>query len=101
VTLASALHAHAHYRADLVYKDGKTKSFQEQRASITRCLVCTRTASPELTSGSVAIHSDVTYELQPPGLTTFFILSIPGKGTSGGDTVFVVRAVLFGSGDGR
>ncbi|KAG5648242.1 hypothetical protein DXG03_006200 [Asterophora parasitica] len=30
-------------------------------------------------------HSDVSYELQPPGLTTFFLLSQP---TTGGDTLF-------------
>ncbi|KAI0757332.1 hypothetical protein C8Q80DRAFT_1215989 [Daedaleopsis nitida] len=34
---------------------------------------------------STAWHSDVSYELQPPGLTTFFLLSQP---RSGGDTVF-------------
>ncbi|KAG8713325.1 hypothetical protein FRC08_013388 [Ceratobasidium sp. 394] len=31
-------------------------------------------------------HSDVSYERQPPGLTTFFLLSQP---SSGGDTAFV------------
>lgn len=30
-------------------------------------------------------HSDVSYELQPPGLTTFFLLSQP---KTGGDTLF-------------
>lgn len=30
-------------------------------------------------------HSDVSYELQPPGLTTFFLLSQP---RTGGDTLF-------------
>jgi len=30
-------------------------------------------------------HTDVSYELQPPGLTTFFLLSAPD---SGGDTLF-------------
>jgi sulfonate dioxygenase len=30
-------------------------------------------------------HSDVSYELQPPGLTTFFLLSHP---STGGDTLF-------------
>lgn len=34
---------------------------------------------------STTWHSDVSYELQPPGLTTFFLLSQP---TTGGDTVF-------------
>ncbi|GAB1519246.1 hypothetical protein RhiTH_002312 [Rhizoctonia solani] len=32
-------------------------------------------------------HSDVSYELQPPGLTTFFLLAQPSSG--GGDTLFV------------
>ena len=31
-------------------------------------------------------HSDVSYELQPPGLTTFFLLSSP---KTGGDTLFI------------
>jgi len=31
-------------------------------------------------------HTDVSYELQPPGLTTFFLLSQP---TSGGDTMYI------------
>lgn len=30
-------------------------------------------------------HSDVSYELQPPGLTTFFLLTAP---PTGGDTLF-------------
>ncbi|KAI9068009.1 TauD-domain-containing protein [Trametes sanguinea] len=34
---------------------------------------------------STVWHSDVSYELQPPGLTTFFLLSQP---KSGGDTLF-------------
>ncbi|TBU34910.1 hypothetical protein BD311DRAFT_745194 [Dichomitus squalens] len=34
---------------------------------------------------STTWHSDVSYELQPPGLTTFFLLSQP---PSGGDTAF-------------
>ncbi|KAI0336168.1 TauD-domain-containing protein [Cubamyces sp. BRFM 1775] len=34
---------------------------------------------------STVWHSDVSYELQPPGLTTFFLLSQP---KSGGDTIF-------------
>ncbi|KAI0768616.1 TauD-domain-containing protein [Trametes elegans] len=34
---------------------------------------------------STTWHSDVSYELQPPGLTTFFLLSQPG---TGGDTAF-------------
>ncbi|KAJ3875828.1 hypothetical protein F5051DRAFT_51960 [Lentinula edodes] len=34
---------------------------------------------------STVWHSDVSYELQPPGLTTFFLLSQP---STGGDTLF-------------
>ncbi len=34
---------------------------------------------------STVWHSDVSYELQPPGLTTLFLLSQP---TTGGDTLF-------------
>lgn len=34
---------------------------------------------------STAWHSDVSYELQPPGLTTFFLLAQP---RTGGDTLF-------------
>ncbi|EIN13379.1 TauD-domain-containing protein [Punctularia strigosozonata HHB-11173 SS5] len=34
---------------------------------------------------STTWHSDVSYELQPPGLTTFFLLAQP---ESGGDTLF-------------
>ncbi|KAI0321349.1 hypothetical protein OF83DRAFT_1099931 [Amylostereum chailletii] len=53
----------------LVYKDAN-KSFNfERNDSIT----------------STLWHSDVSYELQPPGLTTFFILARP---STGGDTLF-------------
>ena len=34
---------------------------------------------------STVWHSDVSYELQPPGLTTFFLLAQP---RTGGDTLF-------------
>ncbi|KAG9104758.1 hypothetical protein FRC06_011240 [Ceratobasidium sp. 370] len=34
-------------------------------------------------------HSDVSYERQPPGLTTFFLLSQREPASSGGDTAFV------------
>jgi sulfonate dioxygenase len=34
---------------------------------------------------STTWHSDVSYELQPPGITTFFLLAQP---ESGGDTLF-------------
>ncbi|KAK7041929.1 hypothetical protein VNI00_008911 [Paramarasmius palmivorus] len=53
----------------LVYKD-ENKSFNFERDdSITTSLW----------------HSDVSYELQPPGLTTFFLLAQP---KTGGDTLF-------------
>jgi len=35
---------------------------------------------------STVWHSDVSYELQPPGLTTFFLLAQP---RTGGDTLFI------------
>ena len=37
-------------------------------------------------------HSDVSYELQPPGLTTFFLLTAP---PSGGDTLFVSQVAAL------
>ncbi|KAI0762718.1 TauD-domain-containing protein [Fomes fomentarius] len=42
---------------------------------------------------STTWHSDVSYELQPPGLTTFFLLSQP---TTGGDTVFTSQVSTLG-----
>jgi sulfonate dioxygenase len=53
----------------LVYKDANSTFNFERQDSITTTLW----------------HSDVSYELQPPGLTTFFLLSQP---TTGGDTLF-------------
>ncbi|KAG2023608.1 alpha-ketoglutarate-dependent taurine dioxygenase [Coprinopsis cinerea AmutBmut pab1-1] len=53
----------------LVYRDHKTTFNFEIDESIS----------------STIWHSDVSYELQPPGLTTFFLLSAP---PSGGDTLF-------------
>ncbi|RDX56228.1 TauD-domain-containing protein [Lentinus brumalis] len=53
----------------LVYRDANTTYNFEQDDRIT----------------STTWHSDVSYELQPPGLTTFFLFSQP---TSGGDTLF-------------
>ncbi|CAE6470834.1 unnamed protein product [Rhizoctonia solani] len=38
-------------------------------------------------------HSDVSYELQPPGLTTFFLLAQPSSG--GGDTLFVSQVLAL------
>jgi len=37
-------------------------------------------------------HSDVSYELQPPGLTTFFLLSQP---PTGGDTLFTSQVSIL------
>ncbi|TFK30380.1 TauD-domain-containing protein [Coprinopsis marcescibilis] len=53
----------------LVYRDAKSTFNFEVDESIT----------------STIWHSDVSYELQPPSLTTFFLLSSP---ESGGDTLF-------------
>ncbi|KAJ7596748.1 hypothetical protein C8J56DRAFT_1011395 [Mycena floridula] len=53
----------------LVYRDAKSSFNFEVADSIT----------------STVWHSDVSYELQPPGLTTFFLLAQP---TTGGDTLF-------------
>lgn len=55
----------------LVYRDAKPKSawaYDVQKLS------------------STVWHSDVTYEVQPPGLTTLFLYDTPG---SGGDTGYV------------
>ncbi|GAA6038161.1 hypothetical protein JCM8097_005771 [Rhodosporidiobolus ruineniae] len=38
------------------------------------------------------LHSDVSYELQPPGLTTLFLYSTP---PSGGDTLFIDTAEAY------
>ncbi|KAI0823092.1 TauD-domain-containing protein [Trametes gibbosa] len=53
----------------LVYRDANTTYNFEQDERIT----------------STTWHSDVSYELQPPGLTTFFLFSQP---KTGGDTIF-------------
>ncbi|EIW81856.1 TauD-domain-containing protein [Coniophora puteana RWD-64-598 SS2] len=53
----------------LVYKDGNSDFNTIYENSITM----------------TGWHSDVSYELQPPGLTTFFLLDFP---TTGGDTLF-------------
>lgn len=54
----------------LVYKDGNSTFNFEQNDRVL----------------SSVWHSDVSYERQPPGLTSLFLLSQP---KSGGDTVFV------------
>ncbi|CAE7085081.1 unnamed protein product [Rhizoctonia solani] len=38
-------------------------------------------------------HSDASYELQPPGLTTFFLLAQPSSG--GGDTLYVSQVLAL------
>ncbi|THU88751.1 TauD-domain-containing protein [Dendrothele bispora CBS 962.96] len=53
----------------LVYRDANSTFNFERSDSIT----------------STSWHSDVSYERQPPGLTTFFLLSSP---STGGDTLF-------------
>ncbi|TFY80183.1 hypothetical protein EWM64_g3822 [Hericium alpestre] len=53
----------------LVYKDANTTFNYELEGSLS----------------TTVWHSDVSYEQQPPGLTTFFLLSQP---TTGGDTLF-------------
>lgn len=41
---------------------------------------------------SIAFHSDMTYERQPPGLTMFTLLSVP---PTGGDTVWTSQAAAY------
>ncbi|KAF8898455.1 TauD-domain-containing protein [Infundibulicybe gibba] len=62
-------HPHGYPEIHLVYRDANSSFNFEINDSIT----------------STVWHSDVSYELQPPGLTTFFLLSQP---TTGGDTLF-------------
>ena len=63
----------------LVYKDAKPGSgfFNYQSNSIT----------------TTGWHSDVTYEVQPPGLTTLFLYSTPIG--SGGDTLYVSQVEAY------
>ncbi|KAL9605332.1 MAG: hypothetical protein Q9179_001460 [Wetmoreana sp. 5 TL-2023] len=46
----------------------------------------------ETRTSTVAWHSDVTYEKQPPGTTFLYILDTP---TTGGDTLFVNQAEAY------
>ena len=46
----------------------------------------------ESRTSTVAWHSDVTYEKQPPGTTFLYILDIP---STGGDTLFVNQAEAY------
>ncbi|CAE6471715.1 unnamed protein product [Rhizoctonia solani] len=61
----------------LVYRDGNETFNHEQLNRISTTLW----------------HSDVSYELQPPGLTTFFLLAQPSSG--GGDTLFVSQVLAL------
>ncbi|KAF8168232.1 TauD-domain-containing protein [Crassisporium funariophilum] len=60
----------------LVYRDLKSSFNFEHDDSIT----------------STLWHSDVSYELQPPGLTTFFLLAQP---QAGGDTLFTSQVAAL------
>ncbi|EJD55638.1 TauD-domain-containing protein [Auricularia subglabra TFB-10046 SS5] len=60
----------------LVYRDANSTFNFEQSERIT----------------STLWHSDVSYELQPPGLTTFFLLSQP---VTGGDTLFLSQVAAL------
>ncbi|KII93696.1 hypothetical protein PLICRDRAFT_35916 [Plicaturopsis crispa FD-325 SS-3] len=62
-------HPRGYPEIHLVYRDANSTFNFERSDSIT----------------STLWHSDVSYELQPPGLTTFFLLSQPKVG---GDTLF-------------
>lgn len=62
-------HPEGYPELHLVYKDANATFNFERDESITTTLW----------------HTDVSYELQPPGLTTFFLLSQP---STGGDTLF-------------
>lgn len=46
----------------------------------------------ETRTSSVAWHSDVSYELQPPGTTFLYILDVP---ESGGDTLFANQVEAY------
>ena len=46
----------------------------------------------ETRTSTVAWHSDVTYEKQPPGTTFLYILDVP---STGGDTLFVNQAEAY------
>ncbi|PFH50768.1 hypothetical protein AMATHDRAFT_75349 [Amanita thiersii Skay4041] len=60
----------------LVYRDAKTTYNYERDETITTTLW----------------HSDISYELQPPGLTTFFLLALP---ETGGDTLFASQVMTL------
>ncbi|CUA67924.1 hypothetical protein RSOLAG22IIIB_13576 [Rhizoctonia solani] len=60
---------------NIVYRDGNTV----KKAHLSRI-------------STTLWHSDVSYELQPPGITTFFLLAQP---SSGGDTLFVSQVLAL------
>ncbi len=60
----------------LVYRDGKS-SFNYELSDRTT---------------ATTWHSDVSYELQPPGLTTLFLVAAP---ESGGDTIFTSQVTTL------
>ncbi|KAH8827342.1 hypothetical protein DL96DRAFT_1669910 [Flagelloscypha sp. PMI_526] len=69
-------HPEGHPEFHLVYKDADATLNHYREDSIS----------------TVSWHSDISYELQPPGLTTFFLLSQPD---SGGDTLFTSQILAL------
>ncbi|KAG6919601.1 hypothetical protein DXG01_004265 [Tephrocybe rancida] len=69
-------HPEGYPEIHLVYRDAKSSFNFEVDQSIT----------------TTVWHSDVSYELQPPGLTTFFLLSQP---VTGGDTLFTSQVSIL------
>ncbi|KAL1719453.1 hypothetical protein EV715DRAFT_272624 [Schizophyllum commune] len=79
-------HPEGHPEIHLVYRDENTTFNFEREDSIS----------------TLSWHSDVSYELQPPGLTTFFLIAQPharGEGLeesfSGGDTLFTSQVAAL------
>ncbi|KZT65581.1 TauD-domain-containing protein [Daedalea quercina L-15889] len=69
-------HPHGYPELHLVYRDAHTTYNFEREERIT----------------STVWHSDVSYELQPPGLTALFLLSQP---ETGGDTAFASQVAAL------
>lgn len=69
-------HPQGYPELHLVFKEANTTFNFERDESIT----------------STLWHSDVSYELQPPGLTTFFLVSQP---STGGDTLFISQVAAL------
>ncbi|GAA97241.1 uncharacterized protein L969DRAFT_91911 [Mixia osmundae IAM 14324] len=72
----TSAHPEGYPEVHLVYRDRKS-SFNYEKSDRTN---------------SVTWHSDVSYETQPPGLTSLFLFSSP---ESGGDTLFVNTAKAY------